>query len=183
MVKIMITIITGAPGSGKTTISDLLSKKVLNGVHIPSDIFYTFIANSISPDLPEADNQNHAVISSVIKAAGIFSKNNYDVFVDGIFGPWFLKFIAGELSGSESEINYVILNLPLDESIERISKRKNQPVNQTVIRHMHSEFEKNTVNYKSHLLEVNNRNENSIVEEILENRDKQKYVIKLNTLL
>jgi adenylate kinase family enzyme len=31
----MITIITGAPGSGKTTISGPLSKKVLNGVHIP----------------------------------------------------------------------------------------------------------------------------------------------------
>lgn len=179
----MITIITGAPGSGKTTISDLLSKKVLKGVHIPSDIFYSFIANNIPPNLPEADSQNHIVISSVIKAAGTFSKNNYDVFVDGIFGPWFLKFIAGELRGSESEINYVILNLPLAKSIERISKRANQPVDQAVISQMHSEFKKNIADYKSHLLEVNNKKINSIAEEILENRDKQKYVIKLNTLL
>ncbi len=44
-----ITLITGAPGTGKTAVSDLRAQRSESGVHIPSDIFSSFPGRRIPP--------------------------------------------------------------------------------------------------------------------------------------
>ena len=64
-----ITIVTGSPGAGKTTLSEHASKADPRGLHMLADLFYTFPAYPISPILPEAHEQNAAVIAAVSRAA------------------------------------------------------------------------------------------------------------------
>lgn len=86
-----ITIVTGCPGAGKTTLAHHASKREARGLHIPADVFYTFPAHPISPILPEAHEQNAAVIVAVSRTAAAFASRGYAVFLDGIIGPWFLR--------------------------------------------------------------------------------------------
>ena len=150
------------------------------GVHIQSDIFYSFIQNRIPPYLPEADEQNHIVISAIMKTAIEFSKNKYDVFVDGIFGPWFLGHIKSELLPIEATINYIILRCDLKLAIQRIQSRQ-EKLHTDAIQQMYMEFENSICHFKDNILNVDNQSIDSICKEILENREKGKYLLRVDS--
>ena len=81
-----ILILTGTPGSGKTTTTKLLAMQSgSTKVHLHSDDFWHFIKNgAIPPYLPEADRQNSVVIDALAKAAASYARGGYFVIVDGI---------------------------------------------------------------------------------------------------
>ena len=88
-----ILVITGAPGTGKTTISSIIAKESdkEKSVHMHTDDFYNYLSkNAIAPHLPQSNAQNLVVIESFLEAAKRFARGGYDVIVDGIIGPWFL---------------------------------------------------------------------------------------------
>ncbi len=88
-----ILVITGAPGTGKTTISSIIAKEsdMEKSVHMHTDDFYHYLSkNAIAPHLPQSNAQNLVVIESFLEAAKRFARGGYDVIVDGIIGPWFL---------------------------------------------------------------------------------------------
>ena len=64
-----VVIVTGCPGSGKTTLCRSLAQADLKGVHVVSDTFYEFIDHSKDPTTPESRQQNtvimHALASSI----------------------------------------------------------------------------------------------------------------------
>ncbi|MFQ6689858.1 hypothetical protein OMF49_13505, partial [Bordetella pertussis] len=64
-----IVIVSGPPGSGKTTACGLLAQADPQGLHLPSDLFYGFPAHPIPPYRPQADAQNAAVIRAVCRSA------------------------------------------------------------------------------------------------------------------
>lgn len=65
-----ILIVTGAPGSSKTTIARILAKHVERAVHIESDRFFDFIASGyLEPWKAEGHEQNTTVMRIVGKAA------------------------------------------------------------------------------------------------------------------
>jgi thymidylate kinase len=177
----MITIITGAPGSGKTTLSALLSSKVEKGAHIPSDLFYSFIPHRVPPHLPEADAQNHVVISAIMKAAKEYAAQAYDVFVDGIFGPWFLAHIATELLPTLDSIHYVILDISVETAIARIRARQDK-LDESIVIQMSSEFKNHASGYLENLLPVEGKSNDQIVDEIIDRRETGKYLIRLQNL-
>ena len=82
-----LTIVSGAPGTGKTTVAALLARGTPRGVHIPSDVFYGFPAHPIPPSRPEAHEQNTTIITAMTHAAATFAARGHDVFLDGIVGP------------------------------------------------------------------------------------------------
>ncbi|PCL54108.1 AAA family ATPase, partial [Bordetella pertussis] len=47
-----IVIVSGPPGSGKTTACGLLAQADPQGLHLPSDLFYGFPAHPIPPYRP-----------------------------------------------------------------------------------------------------------------------------------
>ncbi len=173
-----ITLITGSPGTGKTAVSGLLAARNPRGVHIPSDIFYTFPAHPIPPHLAAADAQNQAVIASALHAAAALARRGYEVFFDGIFGPWFLPFIASELASVCPSFHYVMLRAPLETALSRIHNRTGH-LGDDVVRQMHAEFAQHAGRYARHIVETEALPPDGIAGEILQRREDGDFLLDL----
>jgi predicted kinase len=133
-----ITIVSGCPGSGKTTLSKALAGVLPNGLHIVSDRFYEFPARPIDPTRPESQHQNTVIMRALGRATQTFAEGGYDVVLDGVFGPWFLPVLLPELAG-EWPISYVLLQIPEAEAVERV-RRRDGPGASPGVRHMVTAF-------------------------------------------
>ena len=116
-----ILILTGPPGSGKTTTAQALAEESGSPkVHLHSDDFWHFIKNgSIPPYLPEAHEQNAVVMDVLAGVAEGYAAGGDFVVEDGIIGPWFLQ----TFKAVTAPVHYVVLRPPLDVAILRCQKR------------------------------------------------------------
>ena len=116
-----ILILTGPPGSGKTTTALALAN--LPGspkVHLHADDFWHFIKHgAIAPYLPEAHAQNAVVMAVLAKVAEGYARGGYCVVVDGIIGPWFLA----PFRTLSVPLHYIVLRPELEVAIERCRLR------------------------------------------------------------
>jgi cytidylate kinase len=135
-----ITIVTGCPGAGKTTVAARLAAREPRGVHVNGDVFYAFLSRPISPIVPASRAQNTTVTIAIARAAAAFASGDYEVFVDGIIGPWFLPTFAHELAVGDAPLHYVVLQAELADAIAR-AKTRPSPGDERIVRHMHREFE------------------------------------------
>ncbi len=136
-----LTIVSGCPGTGKTTLAARLSEASEWGLHLAADTFYAFICRPISPILPESHEQNTTVTKALARAAAAFASGGYDVFVDGVVGPWFLPVFTSEFRPVEVPIDYVVLRAPLEETLRRATARPDaEKFSTDGVRHMHAAF-------------------------------------------
>lgn len=121
MKKGRIVVITGSPGTGKTTISALMAKEsnMEKSVHMHTDDFYHYLSKgAIPPYLPESGAQNLIVIEAFLEAAKRYARGGYDVIVDGIIGSWFLDPWL-DVVREGYEIHYIILRAAKEETMKR----------------------------------------------------------------
>ena len=107
-----------APGTGKTTTASAVAKKsdLEKSVHMHTDDFYHYLSKgAIPPHLPESNEQNLIVIEAFLEAAKRYARGGYDVIVDGIIGPWFLK-PWQSLVREHYEVHYIILRASKEET-------------------------------------------------------------------
>ncbi|MDE6470125.1 MAG: AAA family ATPase [Eubacterium sp.] len=120
-----IIIITGSPGTGKTTTAAIVAKKSDSekSVHMHTDDFYHYLSKgAIPPYLPQSNEQNLIVIEAFLGAAKRFACSGYDVIVDGIVGPWFLEPWKNVVQEGY-EIHYIILRASKKTTMKRAIER------------------------------------------------------------
>ena len=121
MCKGRIVIITGAPGTGKSTAAALTAQgsNMDKSVHMHTDDFYHYLSKgAIPPYLPESNDQNLIVIEAFLEAAKRYARGGYDVIVDGIVGPWFLQpWLDAARAGYE--VHYIVLRADKDVTLQR----------------------------------------------------------------
>lgn len=121
MKKGRIVIITGAPGTGKTTTASMTAKEssLEKSVHMHTDDFYHYLSKgAIPPHLPGSNVQNVIVMEAFLEAAKRYVRGGYDVIVDGIIGPWFLEpWLKAVQDGYE--VHYIILRANKEETMKR----------------------------------------------------------------
>jgi cytidylate kinase len=120
-----ILLVTGPPGSGKTTISVLVAGRFSRAVHLESDGFFHAIRSGyIEPWKPESHEQNDTVMAAVRDAAAAFARNGYVTIVEGIILPgWYFEWLAEGLLGEDVEVNAAILRTSLRVSLARVQGR------------------------------------------------------------
>lgn len=134
-----VLILTGPPGSGKTTTAGSLAQLAGSPkVHLHSDDFWRFIKNgAIAPYLPESHVQNQVVMDALSRTVSAFAEGGYFVILDGIIGPWFLS----AFEGVTVPVHYIVLRPPLDVAIERCQQRGGDTlVDPVAITSLHRQF-------------------------------------------
>ena len=120
-----IIVITGSPGTGKTTTASIVAKEsnMDKSVHMHTDDFFHYLSKgAISPHLPESNEQNLVVIEAFLEAAKRYARGGYDVIVDGIVGPWFLEPWRA-LAREDYEVHYIVLRASKEETMKRAVER------------------------------------------------------------
>lgn len=120
-----VLILTGAPGSGKTAVAQLLAAKSQRAVQLECDQFFHFIqAGYIEPWKPESHEQNTAVMRIVAQAAAGYADAGYFTIIDGIVIPgWFLQPLRESLSAAGHSVAYAVLRAPLAVCLARAESR------------------------------------------------------------
>ncbi len=120
-----VIILTGPPGSGKTTVAAILASQAATPtVHLVTDQFYRAIRTGfVPPYLPEAGTQNEVVIEVITASVSAYARGGYDVVVDGIVGPWFLDPFRAMAERHELHLSYVVLRPDLDTALARARAR------------------------------------------------------------
>jgi hypothetical protein len=90
------------------------------------------------------------------------------VFLDGIFGPWFLPVVARELAPTGAEVAYVVLRIDLDRALCRATTRP-QPGEPSMVRQMHAAFA-DLGDYERHGLAVGDLTPEDVASEFLRRR-------------
>ncbi len=133
-----LTILTGPPAVGKTTVAaELAGSAARPSVHLVTDGFYRSIRTGfVLPFLPAAADQNRVVVDAIVATASTFARGGYDVIVDGIIGPWFLPpFRAAALT-----LSYVVLRSTLDVTLDRARRLGEELTDVGAITGLHGAF-------------------------------------------
>lgn len=156
-----IVIISGANGTGKTSISRILAENSTydRAVHIHTDDFYQYIRKGyISPWLNGTGEQNETMIESVAASAKRFSEGGYEVYVDGVIGPWFLKPWI-RIAEDGVDVRYIILRPDEQTTILRATEREQRdyfPLTHEVIKNTWLSFSDLGI-YESNAIDTTNQ--------------------------
>jgi cytidylate kinase len=117
-----LLVVTGPPGSGKSTVAELVVGGFDPGSLVPGDVFFSFWRRGvIAPWLPEAHDQNEVVLRAAGASVGTFVSGGCTVVYDGVLGPWFLATFA-QATGLQT-LHYVVLMPSLERCLERVATR------------------------------------------------------------
>ena len=121
-----VLILSGAPGTGKTSVARLLADDADPSAHVEADRFFHFIQGGyVMPWRPEAHEQNRLVMRLAADAAAGYAKAGYFTIIEGIISPaWFFEPVRDRLRATERRVAYAILRAPLRVCVDRAGERE-----------------------------------------------------------
>lgn len=152
-----IILVSGPCGAGKTSVSRLLAqnKRGSPAVHIHSDDFYHYIKTGyIPPWQKAAGDQNEVVMRAAAACAEQYAQGGYQVYVDGVIGPWFLKEWQ-RLSAHGLDLRYVVLRPVQETAVQRAMAREQRqefPLQKETVQAMWGMFAQ-LGKYESHVVD------------------------------
>lgn len=135
-----LVVISGPPGSGKSTVSKRLAQAFERSVLVKGDEFFGFLAaGAILPWLPGAEPQNLVVQRAAALATGQFVRDGYDTVYDGVIGAWHLQqFLA---ASNVRSFHYAVLLPAAAVCEERVATRKDHGFKDiAATRRLHGQF-------------------------------------------
>ncbi len=153
-----IVIISGASGTGKSSISRILAENSTyeRAVHVHTDDFYQYIRKGyISPWLDGSGDQNETMIESVVASTRRISQGGYEVFVDGVIGPWFLNPWI-KLAEEGIDLRYIVLRPNEQATVMRATEREQKdsfPLNPEIVMKLWHSFS-DLGQYESHAIDT-----------------------------
>jgi cytidylate kinase len=119
-----ILILTGPPGSGKTTVASLIADQLEPSAVIEGDNFFNYLRRGkIPPWQPESHQQNIDVTAIVARTAAGYADAGWITVLEGILGPWFLHVIQSSLPAT-ADVHYAMLQASLDRCLDRVNQRE-----------------------------------------------------------
>ena len=167
-----IIIISGSPGSGKSSVSLRLAECSASEfvIRMHTDDFYSYIRKGyISPWLSEASEQNTVIIESFVASVERLASGGYEVIVDGVLGPWFLE-PWFKLAQDGFDVRYIILRPSEQIAVSRATKRKEGLKDVDAIKHMWQCFSDLEL-YEPYAIDTSNQNIEetvSLIQKLLE---------------
>ncbi|MEU6011844.1 AAA family ATPase [Streptomyces sp. NPDC047453] len=164
-----MTVLTGPPGAGKSTVAALVADRLTPSVHLHSDDFWHYIKQGwIAPYLPEAHQQNKVVLQVLVSAAFGYASGGYQVVCDGIVGPWFIDLFRTAAQEQAVPLNYVILRPNQHTTLERATGRSGDVLTDPEpIRSLHDQFSSLGV-YEAHVLDSSNLTAEATADTVLQ---------------
>jgi cytidylate kinase len=175
-----ITIISGGLGTGKTTLSMALAQAEPAGLHFVTDTFYRFPAHPLDPTTSAAHEQNATIMTAIGRAAAALAEGGYEVFLDGVVGPWFLPTLLREWD-AVARVEYVILRATLAEALARVLRRDG-PATSARVHAMHEAFS-DLAGYAKHIIETTGRPAEAVRAECIQRRQRREFLLDSKGLL
>lgn len=134
-----VLILSGSPGSGKTTIAELVAH--LPGkpkVHLHTDDFWGNIKHGlIAPWLPESAAQNMMIMEIAAGVAAHYARNGYLVVLDGVIRPSSLA----PYRALDMPLHYLVLRTGVEEAVARCQTRGGDSLTDpVVVAELHAQF-------------------------------------------
>jgi len=135
-----LIVVTGPPGSGKSTIAPVLCRMFTASALVAGDDFFSFIDQGyLEPWTAEAHQQNETVVEAAAAAAGRLSVGGYTVVYDGVLGPWFID--SFRVASGLNSLHYAVLLPPEQHCVDRVRSRAGHGFTDLpATRHMYREF-------------------------------------------
>ncbi|MEV5830695.1 AAA family ATPase [Spirillospora sp. NPDC052242] len=138
-----VLVVTGPPGTGKSTVARILADAATPSVHLHTDDFYAFIRRgAVAPYLPEAHEQNRVVMDVIAGAAARYAQGGFHVIVDGVVGPWFTGPLVTAAGRAGVRLHYLVLRADEDTTVARGTARRGpgELTDPGPLRDMHRQF-------------------------------------------